>query len=66
MPAPPPTAGDGATAVPERVVFDANVVTGAGVSAGIDMALHLVDRLAGTARAREVKRGIEYEPAPPV
>jgi hypothetical protein len=30
------------------------------------MALHLVDRLAGTDRARQVKRGIEYEPSPPV
>jgi transcriptional regulator GlxA family with amidase domain len=50
----------------ERFVDDGDVVTAAGVSAGIDMALHLVDRLAGTARAREVKRGIEYEPAPPV
>jgi hypothetical protein len=30
------------------------------------MALHLVDRLAGTERARWVRRGIQYDPAPPV
>jgi transcriptional regulator GlxA family with amidase domain len=50
----------------ERFVDDGNVVTAAGVSAGIDMALHLVARLAGDARAREVRRGIEYDPLPPV
>ena len=50
----------------ERFVDDGDVVTSAGVSAGIDMALHLVDRLAGTDRARQVRRGIEYDPAPPV
>jgi hypothetical protein len=37
-----------------------------GVSAGIDMALHLVRRLAGEERARAVRRGIQYDPAPPV
>ena len=46
----------------ERFV-DGDIVTAAGVSAGIDMALHLVARLAGGARAREVSRGIQYEPA---
>lgn len=50
----------------ERFVDDGDVVTSSGVSAGIDMALHLVDRLAGTDRAREVRRGIQYDPAPPV
>ena len=50
----------------ERWVDDGDMITSAGVSAGIDMALHLVVRLAGTSRAREVKRGIEYDPAPPV
>jgi len=49
-----------------RFVDDGDVVTSAGISAGIDMALHLVDRLAGTGRAREVRRGIQYDPAPPV
>jgi transcriptional regulator GlxA family with amidase domain len=50
----------------ERWVDDGDIITSAGVSAGIDMALHLVVRLAGADRAREVKRGIQYEPAPPV
>ncbi|WP_375400262.1 DJ-1/PfpI family protein [uncultured Amnibacterium sp.] len=49
-----------------RYVDDGDVVTSAGVSAGIDMALHLVDRLAGTERARAVRRGIQYDPQPPV
>ena len=49
-----------------RFVDDGDVITSAGVSAGIDMALHLVDRLAGTHRARQVRRGIQYDPAPPV
>jgi transcriptional regulator GlxA family with amidase domain len=50
----------------DRWVDDGDVVTASGVSAGIDMALHLVDRLAGTERAREVRRYIQYDPAPPV
>lgn len=50
----------------ERWVDDGDVVTSAGVSAGIDMALHLVRRLAGEERAREVRRGIQYDPQPPV
>lgn len=50
----------------ERWVDDGDVITAAGVSAGIDMALHLVDRLAGTERARAVRSAIQYDPAPPV
>jgi transcriptional regulator GlxA family with amidase domain len=50
----------------DRYVDDGDMVTAAGISAGIDMALHLVDRLAGTDRAREVRRYIQYDPAPPV
>jgi len=50
----------------ERFVDDGDVVTSAGISAGIDMALHLVARLAGPDRARQVRRGIQYDPAPPV
>ena len=49
-----------------RFVDDGDVITSAGVSAGIDMALHLVARLAGTERAREVRRAIQYDPQPPV
>lgn len=50
----------------ERYVDDGDIVTSAGVSAGIDMALHLVDRLAGTERARAVRTAIQYDPDPPV
>ena len=50
----------------DRFVDDGDMVTSAGVSAGIDMALHLVDRLAGRDRARQVRRGIQYDPDPPV
>lgn len=50
----------------DRFVDDGDVITSAGISAGIDMALHLVKRLAGADRAREVKRGIQYDPSPPV
>jgi transcriptional regulator GlxA family with amidase domain len=50
----------------DRFVDTGEVITAAGVSAGIDMALHLVRRLHSTERAREVRRGIQYDPAPPV
>ncbi|WP_029287837.1 DJ-1/PfpI family protein [Cellulomonas sp. HZM] len=49
-----------------RFVDDGDVVTSAGVSAGIDMALHLVARLEGVEAARAVRRGIQYDPEPPV
>ena len=49
-----------------RFVDDGDVVTSAGVSAGIDMALHLVARLHSAERAREVRRYIQYDPDPPV
>lgn len=50
----------------DRFVDSGEVVTAAGVSAGIDMALHLVARLHSVERARDVKRYIQYEPQPPV
>ena len=50
----------------DRFVDDGSVVTAAGVSAGIDMALHLVRRLHSEQRAKEVRRGIQYDPEPPV
>ena len=50
----------------DRFVDSAEVVTAAGVSAGIDMALHLVARLHSEQRAREVRRYIQYDPEPPV
>jgi transcriptional regulator GlxA family with amidase domain len=49
-----------------RFVDSGAVVTAAGVSAGIDMALHLVARLHSVERAREVRRYIQYDPEPPV
>jgi len=54
------------TEVAARFVDDDDLVTSAGVSAGIDMALHLVARFAGAERAREVRREIQYDPQPPV
>jgi transcriptional regulator GlxA family with amidase domain len=50
----------------DRFVDDGDVVTAAGVSAGIDMALHLVARLHSVERARDVRRYIQYDPEPPV
>lgn len=50
----------------QRFIDDGDVITSVGVSAGIDMALHLVNRLVGTERARDVRRDIQYDPQPPV
>jgi len=59
--------GTGIEARPDDRFVDAgSVVTAAGVSAGIDMALHLVRRLHSAERAREVRRHIQYDPEPPV
>ena len=55
----------GADAVSERVVFDGKLVTAAGVSAGIDMALALAAQIAGDAVAQAIQLGIEYDPQPP-
>jgi transcriptional regulator GlxA family with amidase domain len=55
----------GAEPVAERVVFDGKLVTAAGVSAGIDMALTLVARIAGRQVAEGIQLGIEYDPQPP-
>ncbi len=49
----------------ERYVHDANVITAAGVSAGIDMALYVVGQLKGPEEARKVQNFMEYHPAPP-
>jgi transcriptional regulator GlxA family with amidase domain len=48
-----------------RYVRDGNVVTAAGVSAGIDMSLWVVGQLYGIPHARVVQRLMEYDPAPP-
>ena len=55
----------GVETVEERVVFDGKLVTAAGVSAGIDMALALVARIAGEQVAQAIQLGIEYDPQPP-
>jgi transcriptional regulator GlxA family with amidase domain len=55
----------GAEPVAERVVFDGKLVTAAGVSAGIDMALALAARVAGDTVAQAIQLGIEYDPQPP-
>jgi transcriptional regulator GlxA family with amidase domain len=60
-----PLRGYGADPVGERVVQDGKVITAAGVSAGIDMALHLVGREAGPEVAQAVQLAIEYDPQPP-
>ncbi len=49
----------------QRVVFDGKLVTAAGVSAGIDMALALAARIAGEQMAQAIQLGIEYDPQPP-
>jgi transcriptional regulator GlxA family with amidase domain len=54
------------TDVDARFVDDGDLITSAGVSAGIDMALHLVARLVDVERARAVRREIQYYPMPPV
>lgn len=56
----------GVTVVPDRVVDEGPVITSAGVSAGIDMALHLVQRMHGDDLASAVQLVIEYDPAPPL
>jgi len=55
----------GAEPVPERVVEDGKILTAAGVSAGIDMALTLASRIAGDKVAQAIQLGIEYDPKPP-
>lgn len=47
-----------------RFVDDGDVITSAGVSAGIDMALYLIERLISADRAREVQRYIQYDYGP--
>jgi transcriptional regulator GlxA family with amidase domain len=55
----------GADPVGGRFVEDGKTITAAGVSAGIDMALHLVSREVGPEVAEAVQLGIEYDPQPP-
>jgi transcriptional regulator GlxA family with amidase domain len=55
----------GARPLERRVVEQGKVVTAAGVSAGIDMALTLAARIAGERTAQAIQLGIEYDPHPP-
>jgi cyclohexyl-isocyanide hydratase len=55
----------GANPVAERVVEDGNIITGGGVTAGLDFALTVVARIAGRRAAELIQLGLEYDPAPP-
>ena len=55
----------GARPTLERVVVHDGIVTAAGVSSGIDMALHLVARLHGPEVAQAIQLAVEYDPQPP-
>jgi transcriptional regulator GlxA family with amidase domain len=55
----------GATPTEQRVVVEGKVWTAAGVSAGIDLALALVDQVDGPMVAQAIQLGIEYDPQPP-
>jgi cyclohexyl-isocyanide hydratase len=55
----------GAIPVSEKVVIDGNIITGAGVTSGIDFALRLAAILESEQAAREIQLQIEYDPAPP-
>jgi transcriptional regulator GlxA family with amidase domain len=49
----------------ERYVQDGKIITSAGVSAGIDMALYLASKIAGDQTAKMIQLAIEYDPKPP-
>ncbi len=55
----------GAVPTSERVVEQGKIITAAGVSAGIDMALYLARKLSGDTVAQAIQVGIEYDPQPP-
>ncbi len=57
--------GFGATYTPQRYVYNGKIVTAAGVSAGIDMALDLAAKIAGEEFAKVQQLGAEYDPQPP-
>jgi cyclohexyl-isocyanide hydratase len=55
----------GAEPIDERTVVDGNLVTGGGVTAGIDLALRVVAEIAGREAAETIQLAIEYDPRPP-
>ena len=61
----PMLAAFGCEPVAERVVVDGNVITGGGVTAGIDFALTVAGEWLGAEAARRIQLGMEYDPRPP-
>ena len=55
----------GAIPVNERVVIDGNIISGGGVTAGIDFGLRVMAEIHGAALAQMTQLAIEYDPAPP-
>jgi transcriptional regulator GlxA family with amidase domain len=55
----------GAEYVSERVVYQGKIITAAGVSSGIDMALSLAEKIAGKEIAQTIQLILEYDPQPP-
>lgn len=55
----------GAQPIEKRIVESGKIITAAGVSAGIDMALMLAEKIAGKSVAETLQLGIEYDPEPP-
>jgi putative intracellular protease/amidase len=55
----------GARVTDQRVIEQGKIITAAGVSSGIDMALHLASRIAGATVAQAIQLVIEYDPEPP-
>lgn len=55
----------GAVPTAQRVVRDGNVITGGGVTAGLDFAFSVVDELAGTEWSQRIQLALEYRPQPP-
>jgi cyclohexyl-isocyanide hydratase len=55
----------GATPVAARVVSDGNIITGGGVTAGVDFALTVAATIFGDDRAKAIQLGMEYDPHPP-
>jgi transcriptional regulator GlxA family with amidase domain len=49
----------------ERIVHEGDIVTSAGVSAGLDLALWLAGQIAGENRAKAIQLALEYDPQPP-
>ncbi len=49
---------------PKRVVWDENIITGAGVSSGIDVAFEMIDKIIGPDEAKRIQLAIEYDPQP--